>query len=568
MDNRRLFLLAAGLFVAFLLYQAWMRDYGPPPAPATPAPAAQTRQPAVQAETPPLPPDTAMQPAAKPAVTAAAPGPTPAAHGALLQVRTDVLALSIDTTGGNLRDVQLLAYPTELQQPQQHVRVLNSAADKLLMLQSGLQTRAGPAGPGADARYEAAATDYRLAPGQDSLSVKLVWRGPQGLEVDKVYRFTRDSYQVALEYTLHNHGREAWQGATFAQFRNHYTPASHSLFSVHRYDYQRVALHGSDGYKQYEYSELTETPLSAKAADGWIAVVSHYFLAAAIPGSSGQTNGAGNYYYSKSLGDADYLAGVVSAPQQVAAGASASFSDTLFLGPKLQTRLAAVAPGLELTVDYGKLTIIAEPIFWVLEQIHRFIGNWGWSILVLTLLLKLLTYKLNEISGRSMARMKLVQPRLKALQERYKDDRAKQSQAMMEFYKKEKINPMGGCLPMLVQMPIFFALYYVLVYSVELRQSPWIGWIHDLSAPDPYYILPVVYGIVMFIQQRISPQPTTDPMQRKIMMFMPVGIAVFYVILPSGLALYYVANSILTIAQQWRINHVIERDSRKHAEKK
>jgi YidC/Oxa1 family membrane protein insertase len=226
-----------------------------------------------------------------------------------------------------------------------------------------------------------------------------------------------------------------------------------------------------------------------------------------------------------------------------------------------------VAPGLELTVDYGKLTIIAEPIFKLLNLIHRFIGNWGWSILVLTLLFKLLFYPLNQISGRSMAKMRRVQPRLKALQERYKDDKQKLGQATMEFYKKEKINPMGGCLPMLVQMPIFFALYYVLVYSVELRQSPWLGWIHDLSAPDPLYILPVVYGVVMFIQQRISPQPTTDKMQQRIMMAMPLGIAVLYAVLPSGLALYYVANSILTIAQQWRINSIVGMDDKKHAAK-
>lgn len=564
MDNRRLFLLAAALFVAFLIYQAWMRDYGPKPAPATAAPAAATQTAAEQAAMPPLPPQTASSGTAEPAATPKAVPPVAAApSGKLIHVQTDVLDVSIDTAGGNIRDARLLDYPVELKQPDALVHILSSAPDSLLRLQSGLQSQSGASGPGPAAIYSSAQTDYALTPGQDLLTVTLTWQNPRGLSVEKTYQFKRGSYQVSLDYRVTNHSGEAWKGALYAQFQNHYTPVSHSLFSVHRYDYQRVAMHGSDGYKQYEFSDLAEHPLAEQVSDGWTAIVNHYFLAAAIPQPTPGNNAEKNFYYSKSLGNANYLVGVVSAPQTVAPSASVTFTDKFFIGPKLQTRLAGVAPGLELTVDYGKLTIIAEPIFWVLEQIHRFIGNWGWSILALTLLLKLLMYKLNEISGRSMAKMRLVQPRLKALQERYKDDRAKQSQAMMEFYKKEKINPMGGCLPMLVQMPIFFALYYVLVYSVELRQSPWIGWIHDLSSPDPYYILPVVYGIVMFIQQRVSPQPTTDPMQRRIMAVMPFGVAVLYAFLPSGLAIYYVANSILTIAQQWHINKLIERESKR-----
>lgn len=570
MDNRRLFLLAAALFVGFLIYQAWMQDYGPKPSPSVSVPNANTQAPETSA--PPLPPGpesgnlstASAQPSAVRSV--AMPAPVAVPQGKLVHVRTDVLDLTIDTTGGNIRDARLLDYPEELKDPKTLVHILNSSPADLLLFQSGLQSQSGPAAPAQTALYSAAGTDYTLAPGQNTLEVKLSWKDPQGLVVDKTYHFARGSYQVDIDYRVANHSSQPWQGSVYAQFQNHYTPSSHSMFSVHRYDYQRVALDGNDGYKQYEFSDLAEKPLAEKVTGGWTAVVNHYFLAAAIPQNAAGTAGK-NFYYSKTLGNADYLVGVLSPLQAIAPAASGEFSDKLFLGPKLQTRLAGVAPRLELTVDYGKLTIIAEPIFWVLEQIHRFIGNWGWSILVLTLLLKLVTYKLNEISGRSMAKMRLVQPRLKALQERYKDDRAKQSQAMMEFYKKEKINPMGGCLPMLVQMPIFFALYYVLVYSVELRQSPWIGWIHDLSAPDPLYILPVVYGVVMFIQQRISPQPTTDNMQRRIMMVMPLGIAVLYAVLPSGLALYYVANSVLTIAQQWRINHVIERDSKQHAKK-
>ncbi|HEV2110047.1 MAG TPA: membrane protein insertase YidC, partial [Gammaproteobacteria bacterium] len=242
---------------------------------------------------------------------------------------------------------------------------------------------------------------------------------------------------------------------------------------------------------------------------------------------------------------------------------SAAFDSRLYVGPKLQTRLAAVAKGLELTVDYGKLTIIAQPIFWVLEHIEQLIGNWGWSILILTLLFKALTYKLNEISGRSMAKMRQVQPRIKALQERYADDRQRLSQAMMELYKKEKINPASGCFPILIQIPIFFALYYVLVYSVELRQAPWTLWIKDLSAPDPLYVLPVLYGIAMFIQQHLQPQPT-DKMQARMMKIMPLALVALYAVLPAGLVLYYFANSIISIVQQRYINRLIEKESKKN----
>jgi YidC/Oxa1 family membrane protein insertase len=246
----------------------------------------------------------------------------------------------------------------------------------------------------------------------------------------------------------------------------------------------------------------------------------------------------------------------------VAPGAAADFPATLYVGPKLQTKLASVAPNLELTVDYGKLTILAEPLFWLLEHIEKWVGNWGWSILLLTLLIKAVTYKLNEISGRSMAKMRQVGPRIKALQERYKDDRQKLSQAMMELYKKEKINPASGCLPIVIQIPIFFALYYVLVDSVELRHAPWMLWIHDLSAPDPFYVLPVVYGVAMFIQQHLQPQPP-DKTQAMMMKIMPIALVALYIVLPSGLVLYYLANSIITIAQQRYINHMIEKETKK-----
>jgi len=574
MDNRRLFLFAALVMVAFLIYQAWMQDYGPKTPAPQPLVANTTAVPAPEIPTAPNAPASTAN-AASSAEAVPNPGVTKLPVGEQIHVRTDVLDVIIDTAGGDIRQAKLPKYPVELKKPQL-VKVLNSDNAELLIAQSGLQTHSGPMAPTYEALYSASQKQYELAPDQKTLRVTFRWKDKQGLEVLKTYTFNRGSYQIGLSYSLHNGSSEPWSGAQYLQFENQYTEESHSLFSAQRYDYQRVAMYDSDGYHQDEFKDLSEKPVNKTTAGGWIAVVNHYFLAAAIPEDPAPTKNAGdeqltkpaeNLYYTRSLDNSRYFVGTITALRTVAPGASTTFADKFFIGPKLQTRLAQVAPGLELTVDYGKLTIIAEPIFKLLNLIHRFIGNWGWSILVLTLLFKLLFYPLNQISGRSMAKMRRVQPRLKALQERYKDDKQRLGQATMEFYKKEKINPMGGCLPMLVQMPIFFALYYVLVYSVELRQSPWLSWIHDLSAPDPLYILPVVYGVVMFIQQRISPQPTTDKMQQRIMMAMPLGIAVLYAVLPSGLALYYVANSILTIAQQWRINSVVGMDNKKHAAK-
>ncbi|MGH8397956.1 MAG: membrane protein insertase YidC [Gammaproteobacteria bacterium] len=576
MDNRRLFLFAALIFVAFLIYQAWMHDYGPktaePTAQTTSSPAASSAASASAPEIPSAPNAATSTPAINntPATTASAPEAVTLPKGQEIQVRTDVLDVSINSVGGDIQQAELLKYPEDLKKPEL-VKVLNSDDAELLIVQSGLQTHSGPIAPTDKALYTASQTRYELAPDQRSLVVTLTWKDKQGLEVNKTYTFTRGSYQIGVAYSIHNGTQKTWSGARYTQLENHYVQESHSLFSVQRYDYQSVSLHDSTEYHQYEFKDLAEKPVNVTTPGGWIAVVNHYFLAAVIPDDHSSLQSMAkptqNLYYTRALGDEHFLVGTITALKTLAPGASTTFADKYFIGPKLQTRLAQVAPGLELTVDYGKLTIIAEPIFKLLNLIHRFIGNWGWSILVLTLLFKLLFYPLNQISGRSMAKMRRVQPRLKALQERYKDEKARLGQATMEFYKKEKINPMGGCLPMLVQMPIFFALYYVLVYSVELRQSPWLGWIHDLSAPDPYYILPVVYGVVMFIQQRISPQPTTDKMQQRLMMVMPLGIAVLYAVLPSGLALYYVANSVLTIIQQWRINSVVGMDNKKHAAK-
>ena len=557
MDNRRIFLLAAFLFVGFMLYQSWMLDYGPKPEPQAATPAAATVVAPGIANAAPAAVSGAVSGAG--ATTASAvPAPAKLVQGKTIHVRTDVLDLVIDTAGGTLRSAELLKYPEDLKDPAQHVRVLDDRDASLLVLQGGLQAGAGQAAPGADAVYTAAQSDYSLAVGSDSLKVTLSWSDGHGLSVDKTYTLKRGSYVIGVDYAVHNGGKSAWQGSAWAQWQNQYTAPHTSMFSASRYDYQKTAIYGPDGYQEHEFKDIAEKPVAETVNGGWAAVVNHYFLAAIIPAAA-----EGTQYYSRPIGDSRFVTGTVSPAESVAPGASGSFDSTLYVGPKLQNSLAAVAKGLELTVDYGKLTIIAQPIFWVLDHIERLVGNWGWSILILTLIFKALTYKLNEISGRSMAKMRQVQPRIKAIQERYKDDRQRQSQAMMELYKKEKINPASGCFPMLIQIPIFFALYYVLVYSVELRQAPWTLWIHDLSAPDPYYVMPVLYGVAMFVQQHLQPQPTTDKTQAMMMKFMPLALMIFYMVLPAGLVLYYLANSLITIAQQRYINKLIERESKK-----
>ena len=554
MDNRRIFLVAAVAIIAFAVYQTWMLDYGPRPQPQT-TPAATTGSGAAGA----VPPaNTAGAPAASTggAGAVAAPAVEALPKGQDIHVRTDVLDLVLDTAGGDIRRAELIKYPVTLKDPSQHVRVLDDSPETLLVQQGGVQADKGPA-MGADAVYSTPQTDYTLAQGSDTLKVELTWHDGHGLTLVKTYTLKRGSYEISVDYTVQNGGSQPWTGSAWWQWQNQYSAPHNGFFSTTRYEYQRMAMRDAEGYKQQEFPKVAENAISESVDGGWVAVVEHYFLTALIP--AGQQK---NLYYSKSLGNDRFVTGSVSAQKTVAPGASADFDSTLYIGPKLQNELAAVAPQLELTVDYGKLTVLAEPIFWTLSHIEKFIGNWGWSILLLTVLIKLVTYKLNEISGRSMAKMRQVAPRIKQLQERYKDDRQKLSQAMMELYKKEKINPASSCLPTAIQIPIFFALYYVLVYSVELRHAPWTLWIHDLSAPDPFYVLPIVYAAAMFIQTHLQPAPA-DKTQAMMMKVMPLVLAFVYFVLPSGLVLYYLANSLITIAQQRYINNLIEKEAKK-----
>ena len=391
-----------------------------------------------------------------------------------------------------------------------------------------------------------------MADGADTLQVPLVWRSDDGVTVTKRYTFHRGSHVVDLEHEVVNNSGSEWSGRQYRQLQR--TQVAETGQSTFIYTYMGGVIYSpEEKYEKVKFEEMQKQDLDRTITDGWAAMLQHYFLGAMIP-----ERAVAEHYYTKSLSNARYVIGLISPPRTVAAGERTLFGTQLFLGPKLQDEMKQVAPGLELTVDYGLLTFLAQPLFWLLKTIHNLIGNWGWSIVLVTMLIKLAFYKLSETSYRSMANMRKLAPRLQSLKERYGDDRQKLNQAMMEMYKKEKINPLGGCLPIVVQIPVFIALYWMLLESVELRQAPFMLWMNNLSAPDPYYVLPLLMGVTMLIQQKLNPAPM-DPIQAKVMMVLPVVFTVFFAFFPSGLVLYWVVNNTLSIAQQWMITRRIER---------
>ncbi len=547
MDNQRLILWLSLGFIVLLLWQAWQADHAPHPATAqapTTRQAPSPSQPAAASDTP----EARLNQAPPPAAPATATGLHSAGR---VHVRTDVLDLEIDLEGGDLRQVDLPRYPVSVQAPDHPTRLLADRPPRIFVAQTGIRSATRPE-PTHHALFTAAKKDYRLAEGQDSLVVELQWRSPQGIQVTKRYRFRRGSYLVALEQEVHNGSNASWTGRPYRQLLRNRPVVKNKRGMGSRVFTGAAYYSPEDKYEKLSFKAMDEAALKRTIRGGWAAMVEHYFLAAWIPPAKEK-----DLYYTRVLPGERYIIGMLGAARTLAPGAAASFHSRIWVGPKLQDHLAQVAPGLELTVDYGILTVLAKPIFWLLKAIHRLIGNWGWAIILLTLLIKLAFYKLSETSYRSMANMRRLAPRLKALKERYGDDKQKLNQAMMELYRTEKINPLGGCLPIVVQIPVFIALYWVLLESVELRQAPFILWIQDLSTKDPYFVLPVIMGISMFIQQKLNPAPM-DPLQARVMMLLPLIFTVFFAFFPSGLVLYWVTNNILSIAQQWMINRRIE----------
>jgi len=558
MENQRLFLFIALSLVILLLYSAWQEQTAPKPAPSVQAP--------VPGQTPtdkPIIPGASGQdvPGAAPSTAASAPSAAAPSlqtesgvmeQGKRIHVTTDLLEVDIDTAGGDVRRAALKAYPENLKNPDDPVVLFNDKLPRILIAQSGILASVGQS---ADHHvvFTSAQTEYKLAEGNDKVVVKLSWQGDGGFAVNKIYTFHRNHYVFDMEVEVVNGTSEDWTGRFYRQLQRSEVTAQEQSRFIYTYT-GGVVSNELNKYEKVKLDEMaTWKPEQTYIKGGWVAMIQHYFIGAWIPKQD-----QFNYFYTKALENSRYLIGISTQDQRVAAGQTGKFSSSLYIGPKKQDRLAAAAPNLQLTVDYGILTILAEPIFWLLKFIHKYVNNWGFAIILVTLVVKLLFFKLSEAAYRSMAKMRKFQPKIQALRERYGSDKQRMSQAMMDLYKKEKINPLGGCLPMLVQIPVFIALYWVLLESVELRQAPFILWIHDLSAKDPFYVLPVIMGISMFIQQKLNPAPM-DPMQAKILMFLPFIFTLFFAFFPSGLVLYWVANNILSIMQQWYITRKIER---------
>ena len=564
MTSPRNLLLIALLFLGYLLWNAWQEDYarGTPPAGTAPVastgtantPAAPT-QGATPAEIPTASNAAPSSPAA-PATPAVA---TPSTSQRVL-VTTDVLRVEIDTHGGNVVAADLLEYPQQPKDFAHPVRLLDDSASRFFAAQSGLVSSQGAA-PDHTATFTAEKTEYKLADGTDTIEVPLTWTDPSGLQVRKVFVLKRDSYAIEQRQEITNKSGASWSGNAYRQLQRVPpvidTSGIKAYSNTERYSFIGAAYYNaSDKFQKVKFDNFEKEPLNKSFAGGWAAMLQHYFFAAWIPEAT-ETD-----QYTTAVvhgGDATrYLIRTLSPAITVAPGETKSDTARLYVGPKLQSTVDQVAPGLSLTADYGIFTVISEPLHWILAQFHKLTGNWGFAIILLVVLIKAAFFKLSEAQYRSMARMRKMQPRIEALKERYGDDRQKMNQAMLELYQKEKINPLGGCLPMLVQIPVFFALYWVLLESVELRQAPFILWIQNLSAPDPYFVLPVLNGLAMIATQWLTPSAGMDPMQAKMMKIMPVAFSVLFAFFPAGLVLYWTVNGMLSLLQQWIITKRID----------
>ena len=552
MDNPRVLLAVALSFIILLMWQSWTQDYAPAPeqqiAESTVSNTVDgDMQPAATDDMPSSEITTQKMSDALPDTTT-----TTLPAGQLIEVLTDTYRAVIDTRGGSLVEIDLFQYPESREPDSAPFRLLEQGGAQLFIAQSGLRTGKTDSEPNHRALFTAAQTRYELADGADVIEVPLHWTDGNGVQVTKTYRFKRGSYLVEVGFDVANNSTANWSARPYYQLQR--TPLQNTSRLLYTYT-GGVIYSPEEKYEKISFDDMEDENLSREVTDGWVAMLQHYFLAAMIPDPEVAT-----HYYTRALGNERYLIGFSDAGLSVAPGEQASTAARLFAGPKLQHMMADVAPGLELTVDYGKLTILAQPIFWLLEKIHGLVGNWGWSIIFLTMIIKAVFYKLSETSYRSMANMRKLAPRLKTLKERYGDDKQKLNQAMMEMYKKEKVNPLGGCLPVLVQIPVFIALYWVLLESVEMRQAPFMLWLQDLSAADPYFVLPLLMGITMIIQQKLNPAPM-DPIQAKVMMILPVVFTVFFAFFPSGLVLYWVVNNTLSITQQYFITRRVEQET-------
>ena len=558
--NPRVLLWAGLLALVYLNVTTWLRDYAPAvretpaeqPEPAAPAANSQdglaAERPTVTDEAPP---------AAAPAAAGSMNGAIE--HAGKVRIVTDVLDIDLSLAGGELVRADITQYPQHKDDPRKTpVRLFNTDTPATQFLfQSGLTTGgANRNEPNHMATFASAASEYRLAEGAETLEVPLTWSDGVGLRLTKTFVFRRGSYQVGLHYRVENAGGEPVKLASYTQLLRHSAGNKRSMWDPETYSFRGPAYYDGKKYEKLDIEDDEDSQLSLSVTNGWIAALQHHFVAAVVPAADQP------YQYELRVEGMDFLLRAVGPAHAVPAGGAVDFSETLFVGPKLQEQLEAAGPELRRAADYGALWYLAKPLFWLMSKIYDWVGNWGLTIIIVTFLIKLAFYKLAETSGRSMAKMKTVAPRLKALQERHKDDREGQARAMMELYKREKINPVAGCLPVVVQIPFFLAFYWVLLESVEMRQAPFFGWIQDLSSRDPFFILPILMGGAMFFQYKLNPTPP-DPVQAKVFAFMPVVMTFMFMWFPSGLVLYWLTNTVLSIAQQWKINRLVEAEAKK-----
>ncbi len=561
MDTQRLILFFVFTFSTFMLVDAWQRDQKPQ-TPTTQA--AGKKDNAKDAGGIPVPPapSVASVPGAPAAPQAVAAGAAPAgivAGGQLIKVETDLLRAEISTIGGDIRRLEFKQHRGTLDKTKNFV-LFQSTADNTYIAQSGL---IGQGLPNHRTTYTAASREYNLADGTQTMEVRLEAPEANGIKVSQVYKFSRGSYVIDVSYEVHNGGEATLQPHAYFQLVRDRKPPDGDSAMLPTYTGAAVYTKGEKFQKvAFDDIDKGKTPYSKTSQDeGWVAIIQHYFLSAFIPKEKTPRE-----FYTSKLEGGLYAAGAKFVGPTIPAGGRAILGVPLYAGPQDTATLEKLAPGLDLVVDYGILTVIAVPLFMVLNWMHGWVGNWGIAIILLTVLIKALFYPLQAASYKAMAKMKIIAPKMQQLKERYGEDRQRLQKAMMELYQKEKVNPMAGCLPIIVQMPVFIALYWVILASVELRHAPFYGWITDLSSIDPWYILPVLMGASMIIQTRLNPEPP-DPVQAKVMKIMPIAFSIFFFFFPAGLVLYWLVNNILSIAQQWHINRALELANQKPSAK-
>ncbi|WP_108126596.1 membrane protein insertase YidC [Saccharospirillum mangrovi] len=551
MDVRRILLIAGLAVVSYLMILQWSQDYSDPVAQA------QNSASLSSGSDVPVAVNNASNsevPSAEAATTdTSGPVAASAVSGTQIEVHTDVLNLRIDLNGGDIVHASLRQYPAHANTPDVPFTILENE-QRTYTAMSGLVGADGVDTEGR-AQFETAQARYDLVDGDDQLVVTLSYAADNGLLVDKVYTLTRGSYLINVRYDLNNRSEETRTTNFFGQIKRDRSDDPSQGGGIGMSSYLGVALTTPDDrYKKVSFGDMEDETFRVSQQGGWIAFLQHYFESAWIPPTDLTHN-----YYARQLNNGFYYAGFQSPAVTLAPGESASTGADFYVGPKVQERLEAISPNLNLTVDYGWLWWAAQPLFHLLEFMHSLVGNWGWAVVLMTLVVKTVLYPLTASSYRSMAKMRKFAPKMTQLREQYGDDRQQLGQEMMKLYRKEKLNPMGGCLPILIQMPVFIALYWVLKESVELRQAPFIFWIDDLSIKDPFFVLPLLMGASMFLQMQMQQQPTMDPTQARIMKLMPVMFTFMFLWFPAGLTLYWFVNNVSTIVQQWIVNRQFER---------